>query len=277
MHKSIAFFFRNILTSISLVVVVTSCVTNRKVQYLQSDDVNAKDRLIKDSLYRKYEIADNQYKVQSEDIISVRVESLTPEEFDIYNRPGMIGGASSSMNQSGNTGQTGVLLLGDLVDHHGNIPFLLAGSVKVAGLTVYQIQDTLQSIANKYLKNPIVRARLLNYRFTILGEVQKEGLVVVTNNRVSILEAIGLAGGMGELADRSNIKLIRQHDGKAEVYYINLLDERLFDSPLYYAQQNDILIIPPLKQRTFRKYFVPNMAIVLSALSVALIFVSLAK
>ena len=136
---------------------LASCVTNKKVLYLQKDDVNKKD-LPKDSLLRTYDIGDRQYKVQPEDLISVRIESLTPEEFDIYNRPGL----SSNSGQTAQGAQGNYLLLGELVDHHGEIPFILSGRVKVEGLTVYQIQDSLQKIANQYLKSPIVRARLLN-------------------------------------------------------------------------------------------------------------------
>jgi polysaccharide biosynthesis/export protein len=255
-------------------VALTSCVTNRKVQYLQKDDANVKN-LPKDSLMRTYSIGDQQYKVQREDLISVRIESLTPEEFDIYNRQG------SSAN-NGNTGAVGgqagnFLLLGELVDHHGQIPFILSGKVTVEGTTIYEIQDTLQSIANQYLKNPIVRARLLNYRFTVLGEVNKEGLVTSVNNRVSVVEAMGLAGGLGDLADRSSIKLIRQIDGQAKIYYINLLDENLFSSPFYYTQQSDIYIVPPLRQRPFRKYFVQNISLALSAISILLVVLTYSK
>ncbi len=257
-------------------VLMASCVTNRKVILLQKDDANEKN-LPKDSLMRVWDIQDIQYKVQPEDIISVRIESLTPEEFDIYNRMGSSGSGGGGGSQGNQGGQAGVLLLGDLVDHHGDIPFILSGKVAVQGLTIYQIQDTLQRIANQYLKSPIVRVRLLNYRFTILGEVAKEGQVLVTNNRVSIIEAMGLAGGLGELADRENIKLIRQHNEKAEVFYINLLEEKLFTSPLYYTQQNDIVIVPPLRQRTFRKYFVANAALVLSSVSIILFILSYSK
>jgi len=266
---------RPLLWSICFIILLTSCVTNKQVFYLQKGDVNAQN-LPKDTLMRTYDIQDIQYRVQPEDIISIRIESLTPEEFDIYARPGSsgnsTGGGGSGGAQGGNS-----LLLGELVDHHGEIPFILSGKVKVQGMTVYQIQDTLQRIANQYLKSPIVRARLLNYRFTVLGLVNKEGLVTVNNNRVSILEAIALAGGLDDLADRANVKLIRQHDGKAQVYYVNLLEEKLFTSPLYYTQQNDIIIVPPLRQRTFRKYTVQNLTLALSTISLILVLIVYSK
>ncbi len=256
-----------------VILFLASCVTNKKVLLLQKGDVNARN-LPKDSLLRTYAIEDIQYKVQVEDLISVRIESLTPEEFDIYARPGLTTGAASGGAQGG---AGNYLLLGELVDHHGEIPFILSGKVKVLGLTVYQIQDTLQEIANHFLKSPVVRVRLLNYRVTILGEVFKEGTVTITNNRVSMIETMGLAGGLGDLADRSNIKLIRQHNGKADVYYVNLLDEEFFKSPLYYTQQNDIIIVPPLRQRSYRKYFLQNLALGLSTISLLLLIFTYTK
>jgi polysaccharide biosynthesis/export protein len=253
------------------VLLLASCVSNKKVTLLQKNDVNKK-HLPVDTLVRQYTIERKEYRVQPEDIVSIRIESLTPEEFDVFNRPGSQANAMQAVGS-----QAGALLLGELVDAEGYIPFLLTGKVKVGGLTIFEIQDTLQSIANQSLKMPIVKVRLINYRFTILGEVNNEGTVQVGNNRVSMIEAIGLAGGMTELADRANIKLIRQYNGKAEVFYLNLLQEDFIDSPLYYAQPNDVLIVPPLKQRPFRKYFGQNFSLILSAVSVVLLVINLSQ
>lgn len=251
-----------------LLLALASCVPNRKYQYLQKEDVNADfNGLPKDSVVRTYTIEDFDYKVQPNDIISVRFESLTDEEFDFLARFNQqVGGAGFQGN---------FLLLGELVNPDGTVHFPAIGSVKVAGKTVFEIQEELRVLAARFVKDPVVRVRLLNYRVTLLGEVKAEGTITLSNNRVSVPEAIGLAGGLGELADRSNVKVIRQYGNRSEVYYINLLDENFMNSPNFYVHQNDIIVVPPLRQRPFRRYFNENLALFVSAVSVILLAINL--
>jgi polysaccharide biosynthesis/export protein len=244
-----------------------ACVSNKKVTLLQKNDVNVSG-LVKNKVVRTYEMDSFVYKIQSNDIVSVRFESLTSKEYDIFASQS---GQAAFQLQAGNA-----LLIGELVDEKGEIPIPIVGKFKIEGLTVFEAQKQLQEIALKYgLQSPIVRVRLINYRITLLGEVSKEGTTLLTTNRVSMLEAISLAGGLGELADRTNIKLIRQRNNTTEVVYLNLLDEDFFKSPYYYTYQNDILIVPALKQRSYRKYFGENLSVILSSISVILLTITL--
>ncbi|HZY79081.1 MAG TPA: polysaccharide biosynthesis/export family protein [Cyclobacteriaceae bacterium] len=261
---------QRLLIFIASVVLLSGCISNRQVQYLQKNDAN-KDNVPKDSVLREYALTTFDYKIQPNDLLSVRFTSLTPEEFDFFTPTG---------NQQGfnlGAGGPGALIYGELVDPQGQVPFPVVGKVKVAGLTIFQIQDTLQQLANRYLESPVVKVRLLNYRITLLGEVNRESSVPLSNNRANIFEAIAGGGGFTELADRSNVKIIRQRGDSTSVLYVNLLEEKFISSPNYYVYQNDIIIVPPLRQRPFRKYFGQNLALVASALTLLLLTINLAS
>ena len=252
-----------------IVMVGASCVTNRKYQMMQKDDVN-KSNLPSDSVVRRYAVEKFEYKIQTNDIVNVTFESLTSKEYDFLAK-------QAGSNGPGNIAIGGALLMGDLVDEDGEIPFPVVGKVKISGLTIFQIQDTLQAIANRYLESPIVKARLLNYRATFLGEVKKEGVILINNNRVSMLEAIGLAGGLTDFADKTDIKLIRQNGDRTEVVYLDLLQETFINSPYYYVYQNDVIVVPALKQRPYQTYFGKNLALFISSLSLLLIVLTYTK
>lgn len=255
---------RRFILFIAVLIGVTSCITNKQTQYLQKEDVNKKN-LPKDTVLRTYDLTLFDYKIQSNDLLYIRFSSLTDKEFDFFS-------LNSTQPQMGGLGQggAGALLIGELVDPAGEVPFPVIGKVKVSGLTIFEIQEKLQELADQYLEAPIVKVRLLNYRVTVLGEVNGESSVVMSNNRVSFLEAIALAGGLGEFADRSNIKVIRQKGDRTEVFYVDLLQENFMESKHFYVNQNDIIIVPPLKQKPFRKYFPQNLALIASTLTLLL-------
>ncbi|MEO7992387.1 MAG: polysaccharide biosynthesis/export family protein, partial [Chryseolinea sp.] len=244
-----------------------SCVSNKQYVYLQKDDVNKKG-LPKDTILRTYAIDTFDYKIQSNDVVSIQFKSLTDKEYDIFS-----GGAQQNGNLNLTSGSG--LLMGELVDELGEIPFPVVGKVKIAGLNVFEAQEKLQSLAEQYLQSPVVKVRLINYRITILGEVNREGSVTLFNNRVNMMEAIGLVGGLTDLSDKANIKLIRQRGTETEIVYVNLLDENFIHSPYYYVYQNDVLIIPALRQRPFRKYFGQNLALIASSVSILLLSINL--
>jgi polysaccharide biosynthesis/export protein len=246
---------------LGVLLIFSACVPNKKYVYLQKRDLNK--TMPVDTVLRNYSQYQFEYRIQPNDAIYVRFESLTPQEYDFF---------KETQSSAGNRNYA---VTSELVDAEGKILFPVIGKIRVAGMTIFEVQDTLQSVAAKYLESVVVKARLVNFRFTVLGEVAQEGTIPTFNNRTSILEAIGLAGGLGELADRSSIKIIRQKGSQTEVGYINLLDENILESPYYYVHQNDILIVSPLKQRPFRKYATQNLSLFITSLSLLLLIINL--
>ncbi len=259
---------KNTLFFLLIVVIMASCVGNKRLVYLQKDDLHKDMRT--DTVLRDYDLYYQDYRIQPQDVLSVQFQSLTEEDYDIFSDFGFGGGGI------GGGGGAGLLALrGELVDPQGTISFPIVGKIKVQGMTVFEVQDTLQAIAVEYVEDPIVKVRLLNYRFTILGEVNQETVVTTQNTRTTFMEAIGMAGGLGELADRSNVKVIRQKGNTAEVFYVNLLEEDFLASEKFYVYQNDIVIVPPLEQRPIRRYYGQNLGLLLSSVSAILLVINI--
>lgn len=246
---------------------MSSCVPNRKFVYLQKDDVKSKNIPV-DTVLRTYPLKIDEYRIQPLDLLFIRIESLTEEDYDFIAKLYPIG-------QQGAMVQNMQMISGFFVDNAGDIEFPIVGKIKFSGLTIFEAQDRLQVLFKPYLKSPVARVRLLNFRFTILGEVSRDAQLLSSNTRVTIMEAIGMAGGLTDLADRTKVKVIRQKGSESEVFYINLLDESLLASDHYYVQQNDVIVVPPLRQRPFRNYFSQNLGVLLSALSLTLLIVNL--
>jgi polysaccharide export outer membrane protein len=134
---------------------------------------------------------------------------------------------------------------GYLVNKDGVINFPILGKLQVKDLTISQLKDTLALKLDPYLKNPIVTARLLNYKITVLGEVAKPATYTLQSERVSVMDAIGMAGDLTIFGKRENVLLIREEAGKRNFIRLNLNSSAIFESQYYYLKQNDIVYVEP--------------------------------
>lgn len=180
-------------------------------------------------------------KIQPNDILKVEVGDLNPlvaAPFNINN---------------GNTGmQTSVDMMklsGYLVNPQGNIMMPILNEVKVGGLTPANAEIKIKErlISENYLVNPTVQVRVLNNKFTILGEVNGPGVKSFTEETISFLDAIGLAGDLTYSAIRKDIKLIREVDGKRLVYHVDLTTASWMSNPNFRIRQNDVIVVTPNK------------------------------
>lgn len=152
------------------------------------------------------------------------------------------------------------------VDSEGQIEFPVLGKIKMAGLNREQATIMLQEKLSDYIKNPIVDIETVNYRITVLGEVARPGTYTATNERITLVEAISLAGDMTIYGERENVLVIQDYDGKKTYTRVNLKSNDLFSSPVYYLSQNDVVYVEPNKTRAKNSAIGAQTGVLLSSL-----------
>jgi polysaccharide biosynthesis/export protein len=203
--------------------------------------------------------------IQQSDILSITVSSLNPEASEVFNSPN-----SSPGGAAGGAGSP----IGYLVNTEGNIQFPLIGNIKAEGFTKNQLKDNIAKslVDKKLLLDPIVTIRFVNFRVTVLGEVNHPTVVTIPNEKISLLEAIGLAGDLTIYARRNNIMIIREDKQQKIIKRLNLNSDEIFTSPYYYLQSNDIVYVEPNKAKIASVSGGMQWApIIMSGLSLALI------
>ena len=173
-------------------------------------------------------------KLQSEDILNIKVMSSDPELAAPFN------------SWTGTAG--GDQLTTYTVDSKGEIDFPVLGALQVEGKTLNQVKEEITSkIASMgYIKEPIVMATLENFRIAVIGEVNRPGMFTVSNEKINIFEALAQAGDLSIYGVRDRVKLIRENaKGRKEIHTINLNDADIVNSPYYYLQQNDVVYVEP--------------------------------
>lgn len=185
-------------------------------------------------------------RIQPEDLLRITVHSLDPLAAAPFNMEQ----EGQNRQQGGNQGtQQLELFMGYFVDQEGFIDFPVLGRIPVEGKTLEEAKLDILDRLTTYLKDPVVNIRYLNFKVTILGEVNAPGTLRMTNKRVTILEAIGMAGDLTDYAHRNNILVIREKDGIRTYERLDLQSDEIFTSPYFYLQQNDVIYVEPLKAR----------------------------
>lgn len=156
---------------------------------------------------------------------------------------------ASQINNGLNTLEA-IQLTGYLIDKDGFITFPIVGEVNIKDLTVSEAKVKLQRELSDYLKDPVVNVRLLNFRVTVSGEVRSPGQFTVLNERISVPDALALAGGLTDYSNRNAVLLVREENGVRNQVRLDLQDDNFFDSPYYYLKQNDMLYIEPRRYKT---------------------------
>lgn len=218
---------------ILLMAILASCNSYKKIPYFQNVD---KSKVSSQKILNYTPLT-----IQPADILGINVSSSNPEASAVFNYN------LSNINGTTNTSSTNPII-GYLVDPDGMVTIPLLGRIKVSGYTTSGLQVKLQKDLSPYLKYCMVNIRMINFKISVLGDVEHPGVFQISNERVTLNEAISLAGDLNITALR-NILLIREKDGEREFIPIDLTSKNLFDSPYYYLKSNDILYIQPGKNK----------------------------
>ena len=183
--------------------------------------------------------------IQADDLINISIQTLDPSSSQVANQ-------SMAVQAIGSSSATSVgsqVISGFLVDKDGYVSMTLLGKIKLAGLTTYQAREAIALKAAQFYKEPNVQVRFANFKITVLGEVTRPATYTVPNEKVSVLDALGLAGDLTIYGKRENVLLVRDISGHKELVRLDLNNSDLFSSPYFYLRQNDVLYIEPGKAK----------------------------
>jgi polysaccharide biosynthesis/export protein len=215
-----------------------SCTSQKKLAYLNNLPVAGGEE--------SFIMNIPDYKIQPRDILYITAKAMKPD--------GSISDfLGSSINAGVNLlqGESGGALFGYDVNPEGNIVLPAVGSVKVSGFTLEETKKIIQVSAEKVFKNVTIECKLLSFKFTVIGEVRSPGTYINYNNYLTVLEAIGRAGGVGDYGNRSKVLVIRPVDKGTKTFRLNLQDKKILTSEAYFLLPNDVIIVEPLSQKIF--------------------------
>jgi polysaccharide export outer membrane protein len=223
----------------TLLLFLVSCTTQKKLAYLNNlPEIGGEEKF-------KMEIPD--YRIQPRDVLYITIKALTPEGYinDFL--------SSTRSNQGGTFAQSesGQFIFGYDVNSDGDIILPVFGRIRVSGLTVGEARDLLQEAAGSVFNNSTVECKLLSFKFTVIGEVRSPGTYINYNNYLTVLEAVGRAGGINDYGRRDRILVIRSENGGSRTFRLNLQDKLILSNEAYFLLPNDVVIVEAESKKIF--------------------------
>ena len=261
---------KNLIYYLILLLTMFSCKPKENMVYMEKEKNIAESKINQAVFYGAH--------IQSGDVLEIKVTAFDENAvrpFNLY-----------SMNNSTSTGQVNgqtaqLAPQGYLVDDEGFIYFPVLGKLYIKGMTLAQLRADLEKRLLTYLAEPLVSIKQLNFNITVLGEVKKPGQYTNPSDKITVLQALGLAGDMTDYGNRTNVKLIREEEGVSKTYVIDFTDKNITSSPYYYMQQNDVLYVEPDMIKKKSANIDPNRGLVFQiggvALGVASILISILR
>ena len=248
---------KNIVSLLVLLLLLSSCASRKDLVYYQDID----SVQMNNSTYQSL--------LQPDDLLTIIVRGENPEAVVAFNMPNI------SYNTNDQVGVEIQRLFTYLIDSENNINFPVIGKIKLGGLSRVDAEKALVKEISKYVINPKIDLRILNYKITVQGEVNKPGTYPITSERVTVLEALSIAGDLTVYGKRNNILLLREENGAKKVVRMDLTKSDFINSPYYYLRQNDVIYVEPNKTKINGAAVGPNTGIILSAVSLLVTVIAL--
>ncbi len=214
---------------IVILLFLTSCASRKDIVYFK----DVKDK------YEKEIKTDYKTLFEPDDLLAITVSSSNMEGLEPFNLPAV------SFNAIPGSVVGGQKQLTYLIKKDGTIDFPVLGKINLLGLSKAEATHVLKEKLSIYIKDPIVHIELVNFKITILGEVRNPGSFTIPNERISIIEALGLAGDLTITGKRNDILVIREQNNTYKYHRIDITSDEIFNSPVYYLKQNDAIYVTP--------------------------------
>lgn len=232
--KKLPQFFRLSVIGLLLVSLASSCVSRERIVYFQG---------LEEAEAQMHKQKENSLKIKPSDLLTISVSAPEQSAALPFNLP-VIGVSQGGMDMGmGVSGRP--QLQSYLVEDNGEIDFPILGKVDVEGLSQQQLASKLKEKIKRYVQDPIVNVRVVNFQISVLGEVNRPGTFDVGDDHFTLPQALGMAGDMSIYGKRDNVLVMREENGRTTHAYLDLGDAQVINSPYYYLQQNDVVYVEP--------------------------------
>ncbi len=233
---------KKFLTFVLVVILSTSCIPKKNLVYFQGEP-STNQALQK--------LQNEPYKLQVNDMLDIQIKSSEEKLVELF-QP--FANSNGNTNSNIRFSQESLYFTAYTIDRHGNIRLPVIGEINVLGYTTKEVLEKVEKEFETYFKNPddvFVIVKLAGIRFTVLGEVNKTGTLVLYQNQVNLIEAIANAGDINITGNRKKVSIFRKNIDGTKRYDIDMLDVTAFNSSNFYIQSNDIIYVEPLKQKSW--------------------------
>jgi polysaccharide biosynthesis/export protein len=242
-----------ILLAAGAVLLMGSCTSHRQLVYLKDVDSASGGG----SFYPK---SRPEYQIQTRDVLYVKIFTLNEELSNLINQ------TTGTNQQNLYQNETSLFINGYVVSDSGNIELPILGKIKVAGKTMDEALANIRERTSRYLKDATVTVKLISFKVSVIGEVNRPGTYYNYNSQLTVLEAISMAGDITDYGNRHMIHVLRPGSTGTTSFQLDLTNKKILTTDGFFLLPNDVIYVEPIKSKTFR-INIPTLSLFLTGVS----------